>query len=186
MLENVKQELVDQNQNLKNSNADLQEQNSELEKANEAYQTKMEQIAYRVEDMERDVRKYEEDPEWKLPEASSFGSAKSYRENCALPLWRRLVARIKKLSIENIGLVETMERFRKKISSLENELSCLRDDLEMRNYKIERLEEQADDFNRVKKYMGEDRVQQVVDTVKVMEEQEREQKRLIRSRGWSR
>ena len=56
----------------------------------------------------------------------------------------------------------------------------------MRNYKIERLEEQADDFNRVKKYMGEDRVQQVVDTVKVMEEQEREQKRLIRSRGWSR
>lgn len=34
--------------------------------------------------------------------------------------------------------------------------------------------------------MGEDRVQQVVDTVKIMEEQERNQKKLNRSRGWSR
>ena len=186
VLEDVNQELVDQNQNLKNSNANLQEQNSELERAHEAYQNKMEQIAYRAEVMERDVRKYEEDPEWRLPEASSFASAKSYRENCALPLWRRLIARIKKLSIENRGVVETLERFRKKISSLENDVSSLRDDLKMRNYKIERLEEQADDLSRVKKYMGEDRVQQVVDTVKVMEEQEREQKRLIRNRGWSR
>jgi len=186
LLENVNQELVDQNQNLKNSNADLQEQNSELERAHETYQNKMEQIAYRAEDMERDVRKYEEDPEWKLPEASSFGSAKSYRENCALPLWRRLVARIKKLSIENIGLIDMIERLRKKISSLENEVSWLRDDAKAQNYKIERLEKQEADYNRVKRYMGEDRVQQVVDTVKVMEEQEREQKRLNRSRGWSR
>ena len=92
----------------------------------------------------------------------------------------------KKLSIENIGLIDRIERLRKKISSLENEVSWLRDDAKAQNYKIERLKEQEMDYNRVKRYMGEDRVQQVVDTVKVMEEQEREQKRLIRSRGWSR
>jgi len=186
LLEDVNQELLDQNRNLKNNNSDLQGQNIELEKEHEAYQNKMERIANRAKAMERDVRRYEEDPEWKLPEASSFASAKSYCENCALPLWRRLVARIKKLSIENIGLIDMIERLKKKISSLEKEVSWLRDDAKMQNYKIERLEEQETDYNRVKRYMGEDRVQQVVDTVKLMEEQAREQKRLNSSRGWSR
>ena len=186
ILEDSNQELSAQNRNLESSNSTLQGQKDTLEKEIEAYRNKYEQAASRATNMQRDIRKYEEDPEWKLPEASSFASAKSYRENCALPLWRRLIDQIKKLAIENIGLISLRDKLRDKIDTLEERIKDLRDDMKLQNYKIERLEEQVDDYNRVKRYMGEDRVQQVVDAVKVMEEQEREQKKLNRSRGWSR
>lgn len=153
LLEDNNQELSAQNRNLESSNLTLQEQKDALKKEIDAYQSKYEQAASRAINMQRDLRKYEEDPEWKLPEASSFASAKSYRENCALPLWRRLIERIKKLSIENIGLLDVIERLKKKISSLESEIYWLKDDAKMQNYKIERLEEQETDYNRVKRYI---------------------------------
>ena len=184
LLEDDNQELINQNKKLKNINSALQEQNDALEKENEKYQNKYEQIADRVTLMERTINKYEEDPRWRLPEASSFASAKSYRENCALPLWRRLITEIKKLLMENIGLISLLDKLKGTIETLEDRVKWLRDEVKQQSYQIEQLEEQVADYNRVKKYMGEERVQQVVDTVKSMEEQE--QKKLHFGRGWSR
>ena len=186
LLEDGNQELLDRNQNLKDDNSTFRKQNNVLEKEYEAYRNKIEQIANRATSMERDIRKYEEDPEWKLPEASSFASDKSYRENCARPLWRRLIAQIKKLAMEIIGLISLRDKLKATIETLENRIKWLKDDLKLQNHKIERLEAEVADYNRVKWYMGEDKVQQAVDIVKSFEEQERERKKLHRSREWSR
>ena len=186
MLEDDNQELLNQNKDLQSIKEKLLEQNEDLEKQNEAYQEKFENIANRAAAMERDVRKYEEDPEWRLPEAGSFASAKTYRENFALPLWRRLVDQIKKLAIENIGLLGVIGRLKEKISSMESEIYWLKDDAKMQKYHTEQLEEQVVDYSRVKKYMGEDRVQQIVDNVKLVEEREREHRKWNRSMEWSR
>ena len=56
----------------------------------------------------------------------------------------------------------------------------------MQKYHTEQLEEQVVDYSRVKKYMGEDRVQQIVDNVKLVEEREREHRKWNRSMEWSR
>ncbi len=56
----------------------------------------------------------------------------------------------------------------------------------MQKYHTEQLEEQVVDYNRVKKYMGEDRVQRIVDNVKLVEEREREHRKWNRSMEWSR
>lgn len=186
LLEDNNQELISQNKNLESIKESLLEQNEDLEKQNEAYQEKFENIANRAATMERDVRKYEEDPEWRLPEAGSFASAKTYRENFALPLWRRMVAQIKKLALENIGLLGVISRLKEKVSSLEREIYWLKDDAKIQNHHTEQLEEQVVDYNRVKKYMGEDRVQQIVDNVKLVEEREREHRKWNRSMEWSR
>ena len=35
--------------------------------------------------MQRDVRKYDEAPEWQLPEPGAFASAKSFRDKVVIP-----------------------------------------------------------------------------------------------------
>ena len=69
---------------------------------------------------------------------------------------------------------------------MESEIYWLKDDAKMQKYHTEQLEEQVVDYSRVKKYMGEDRVQQIVDNVKLVEEREREHRKWNHSMEWSR
>ena len=69
---------------------------------------------------------------------------------------------------------------------MESEIYWLKDDAKMQKYHTEQLEEQVVNYSRVKKYMGEDRVQQIVDNVKLVQEREREHRKWNRSMEWSR
>ena len=40
--------------------------------------------------LQRDVRKYDEAPEWQLPEPGAFASAKSFRDKVVIPFVNKL------------------------------------------------------------------------------------------------
>ena len=46
--------------------------------------------------VQRDVRKYDEAPEWQLPEPGAFASAKSFRDKVVMPFVNKLKILIKK------------------------------------------------------------------------------------------
>lgn len=45
--------------------------------------------------LKRDVRKYDEEPEWQIPEPGVVASAKSFRDKVALPLVNKLKELVK-------------------------------------------------------------------------------------------
>ncbi len=50
--------------------------------------------------LQRDVRKYDEAPEWQLPEPGAFASAKSFRDKVVMPFVNKLKTLIKNLTIQ--------------------------------------------------------------------------------------
>ena len=63
--------------------------------------------------LQRDVRKYDEAPEWQLPEPGAFASAKSFRDKVVMPFVSKLKTLIKNLTIQCVRLKEEVLQLRK-------------------------------------------------------------------------
>ena len=63
--------------------------------------------------LQRDVRKYDEVPEWQLPEPGAFASAKSFRDKVVMPFVNKLKTLIKNLTIQCVRLKEEVLQLRK-------------------------------------------------------------------------
>ena len=63
--------------------------------------------------LQRDVRKYDEAPEWQLPEQGAFASAKSFRDKVVIPFVNKLKTLIKNLTIQCVRLKEEVLQLRK-------------------------------------------------------------------------
>lgn len=63
--------------------------------------------------LQRDVRKYDEAPEWQLPEPGAFTSAKAFRDKVVLPLVNKLKSLVKNLTIQCVRLKEEVLKLRK-------------------------------------------------------------------------
>lgn len=63
--------------------------------------------------LQRDARKYNESPEWQLPEPRTFASAKSFRDKVVMPFVNKLKTLIKNLTIQCVRLKEEVLQFRK-------------------------------------------------------------------------
>ena len=72
--------------------------NRELEKQQQKLQKELEAMAGSKVALERNVRAYDEEKQWQLPEPGVMQSAKSYREKVALPLITRLKELVKSLT----------------------------------------------------------------------------------------
>lgn len=138
--------------------------------------------------MERNVRAYDEDRQWQLPEPGTFTSAKSYHENTAKPLVARLKELVKSLTIKCVNLMAQVRRLTEKVTQQSADIEWYKGKLRKQAGDMEQLQEKADDLERIKHYMGSDKVQEMIDNWKEIERLDREQKRLQRSynRGISR
>lgn len=136
--------------------------------------------------MERNIRAYDEDKEWQLPEAGSFMSAKTYRDKKALSLVERLKDVIKGLTIKCIQLMEQVKRLTAKIDRQGEKIGYLTDRVMEQRTVIDSLQEQAADLGRLKQYFGEERVQSIVEQTKALERAEKVTKRPRRSHEMTR
>ena len=66
----------------------------------------IEQMVQSEQLLQRDVRKYDEAPEWQLPEPGAFASAKSFRDKVVMPFVNKLKSLIKNLTIQCVRLKE--------------------------------------------------------------------------------
>lgn len=61
------------------------------------------------------TRKYDEAPEWQLPEPGAFASAKSFRDKVVIPFVNKLKSLIKNLTIQCVRLKEEVLQLREKL-----------------------------------------------------------------------
>lgn len=151
-------------------------------------QNEIEAMAGSKSKLERNVRAYDEDRQWQLPEAGVFASAKSYRDNSAKPLVTRLKELVKSLTIKCVNLMEQVRKLTEKVTQQTSDIEWYKGKLREQAGVVEQLQEKAADLERVKRYAGAEKVQGMIDSMKEMERLDREQKRLQRSynRGMSR
>lgn len=194
-LAGISAQLQKQNDKLQSENEDLQDEkeklqsgNRELEKQQEKLQKELEAMAGSKEKLERNVRTYDEDRQWQLPEPGAFTSAKSYRDNSAKPLVTKLKELVKSLTIKCVNLMEQVKKLTEKVTQQTSDIEWYKGKLREQLDVVEQLQKKAADLERVKCYAGAEKVQSMIDSMKEIERLDSEQKRLQRiyNRGMSR
>ena len=160
--------------------------NEKLENQQKKLQQEIGKMAISKTVMERNIRAYDENEEWQLPEAGAFMSAKTYRDKKALSLVERLKDVIKGLTIKCIQLMEQVKKLNEKIKRQGEKIEYLTDRVMEQRTLIDSLQEQAADLGRLKRYFGKEQVQSIVEQTKTLERTEKAAKRPRRSHEMTR
>ena len=160
--------------------------NEKLENQQKKLQQEIGKMAISKTVMERNIRAYDENEEWQLPEAGAFMSAKTYRDKKALSLVERLKDVIKGLTIKCIQLMEQVKKLTEKMNRQGEKIEYLTDRVMEQRTLIDSLQEQAADLGRLKRYFGKEQVQSIVEQTKTLERAEKAEKRPRRSHEMTR
>ena len=189
-LQTDNEELEQRNDSLKSDNQvliqkynDLQQNNVQLEKQQNELKSHIEQMVQSEQLLQRDVRKYDEAPEWQLPEPGAFASAKSFRDKVVIPFVNKLKTLIKNLTIQCVRLKEEVIQLRKEKKRLSDDVEFYKGKIKDMSDRTELLQEKADDLERVKRYAGAEQIDTIIRKVKEQERTEQQIRRYDRSYG---
>ena len=182
-LEQKQTSLQSDNQALKQMQDKLRKDNAQLEIQQEKLRSSIDQMVQSEKLLQRDVRKYDEEPEWQLPEPGAFASAKSFRDKVALPLVNKLKELVKSLTIQCVRLKEEVLQLRDKVKHLTSDVEFYKGKIRDMSAKTELLQEKADELERVKRYAGAEQIDTIIGKVKEQERMEQQARQYNRSYG---
>ena len=183
ILEQRNDALQSDNQALRQKYNDLQQNNVQLEKQQNELKSHIEQIVQSEQLLQRDVRKYDEAPEWQLPEPGAFASAKSFRDKVVMPFVNKLKSLIKNLTIQCVRLKEEVLQLRDKVKYLTSDLEFYKGKIRDMSANTELLQEKVDDLELVKRYAGEEQIDTIIGKVKEQERMEQQARQYNRPYG---
>ncbi len=96
-------------------------------------------------------------------------TAKGYRDNKAVPLVMELKELVKKLTIRCVNLMEQTKQLKTKVEKLTNDMIFYKERLQEYGRKVNELQQKADDLERVRRYVGNDKVDIIVENAKTLE-----------------
>ena len=151
---------------------------------NEAKEAKarLNDLAPKVEKMEILAAKYSDDPEKLLPEAGALESARTYREKKVKPLLAGIVKVLRSVYHGYLDLVSKFDRLQSSYAREIGKNNTLSDRIEELASENRTLRNVADNYERVCRAYGPERVAATVEAVKQQEQTEKEQKRMFRQR----
>lgn len=155
----------------------LQEEKTDAQNEAKEAKARLDDLAPKLNKMEMLAAKYSDDPEKLLPEAGALESARTYREKKVKPLLAGIVKVLRSVYHAYLDLVSKFERLQSLYSrevSKNNTLSDRIEDLASENRALRNV---ADDFERVSRAYGPERVAATVEAVKRQEQAEKEQQR---------
>ena len=123
-------------------------------------------LAPAVNNMEKLAREFSDDPEQILPEAGALESAKSYREKKAKPLLTRIVKVLRSVYRAFLNLRTDYERLQQRYSRECSRTAQMGEQIDALANENKMLRGIAADFDRVKKAMGQDKIEAAVESVK--------------------
>ena len=183
ILEQRNDALQSDNQALRQKYNDLQQNNVLLERQQNELKHNIEQMVQSEQLLQRDVRKYDEAPEWQLPEPGAFASAKSFRDKVVMPFVNKLKTLIKNLTIQCVRLKEEVLQLRKEKKRLSDDVEFYKGKIKDMSDRTELLQEKADDLERVKRYAGAEQIDTIIRKVKEQERTEQQIRQYDRSYG---
>ena len=182
-LEQRNDSLKSDNQALRQKYNDLQQNNVQLEKQQNELKSHIEQMVQSEQLLQRDVRKYDEAPEWQLPEPGAFASVKSFWDKVVMQFVNKLKSLIKNLTIQCVRLKEEVLQLRDKVKYLTSDLEFYKGKIRDMSANTELLQEKVDDLELVKRYAGEEQIDTIIGKVKEQERMEQQARQYNRPYG---
>ena len=164
----------------------LMSDNKTLEQQQKKLQQEIEKMADSKVVLERNIHAYDEDVKWQLSEPSTLMSAKTYRDKHAMPLVARLKDIIKSLTIKCVNLMDQIKQLKAKLTKQAEDIDFYKSKIHQQSSKLERLQEKADDFERVKQYIGADKIDTIVMNARELEKITQSRKQNNRAYGMGR
>ena len=161
----------------------LMSDNKALEQRQKKLQQDIEKMADSKVTLERNIHAYDEDAKWQLPEPTALMSAKTYREKNAMPLVERLKEIVKSLTIKCVNYVEQIKQLKSKITKQAEDIDFYKSKVEQQYVKLEQLQKKVDDFERVKQYVGADKIETIVTNARELERIAQSRKQQNRAYG---
>ena len=144
--------------------------NQRLEQKQKELRREIEKVADSKMVIERNIRAYEEENKWQLPEPGALMSAKAYREKNAAPLVDKLKDVIKSLTVKCVNFMEQVKQLRVKVENQAEDIDFYKGKVKQQYLKLEQLQEKADDLERVRRYAGTDRVDAMIEDARKLEQ----------------
>ena len=113
-------------------------------------------------------------------------SAKTYREKNAMPLVERLKEIVKSLTIKCVKLMEQIRQLKAKVTKQTEDIDFYKSKVDQQYVKLEQLQEKVDDFERVKQYVGADKIETIVTNARELERIAQSRKQQNRAYGMGR
>ena len=164
----------------------LMSDNKALEQRQKKLQQDIEKMADSKVTLERNIHAYDEDAKWQLPEPTALMSAKTYREKNAMPLVERLKEIIKSLTIKCVNLMEQIKQLKAKVTKQAEDIDFYKSKVHQQYVKLEQLQDKADDFERMKQYVGVDKIDIIVTNARELERIAQSEKQQNRAYGMGR
>lgn len=117
----------------------------------------------------RNIHAYDEDLKLHLPEPSALMSAKTYRDKHAMPLVTKLKEIVKNLTIKCVNLMDQVKQLKAKVTKQSEDIEFYKGKIHQQSSKLENLQEKANDFERVKQYVGADKIDTIVANARELE-----------------
>jgi uncharacterized coiled-coil protein SlyX len=159
----------------------------EVESEIEAADKKCEKIMARLEKVEQhenlinlNVRKYDDEPEWQLPEPSALMSAKSYKTKIVDPFIAKLKKVVRSIVKQYLDLKSSVGDLRSALYKSQERENTLYERLMESKGEITKLREIARDFGHVKKAIGAEKIENILTKA---HEQEQAEKKIKRNRN---
>jgi hypothetical protein len=115
------------------------------------------------------VRRYDEEPKWQLPEPSALMTAKTYKTKVVEPFIMRLKTAIRSIVTQYLKLKSSVNDLQSALYHSQEHVESLTDRLIEAKDANKQLREVARDFGRVKKILGEDKVKHILKQAKEKE-----------------
>ena len=146
----------------------------------EVAQNKLESVRETLHFIADNARHYDDDPELKLPAPRPLMSAKMYHESTAIPLFRKLKDVIRSILLEYFEMKRDLQS---RLSRANDQIRAYyrrNNELEPENERLRGVER---DYSRVRRALGSERVDEIVNTVKEQEAAKSMHERTAR-RSW--
>lgn len=160
----------------------LQEEKADAQNEAKEAKARLNDLAPKLEKMEMLAAKYSDDPEKLLPEVGALESARTYREKKVKPLLAGIVKVLRSVYHAYLDLVSKFEPLQSSYAREISKNNTLSDRIEELASENRTLRNVADNYERVCRAYGSERVAATVEAVKRQEQAEKEQKRLNRQR----
>ncbi|MET0015949.1 plasmid recombination protein [Oscillibacter sp.] len=157
-------------------------QEEKIDTQNEAKEAKarLDDLAPKLNKMEMLAAQYSNDPEKILPEAGALECARAYREKKVKPLLAGIVKVLRSVYHAYLDLVSKFERLQSSYNREVSKNNTLSDRLEDVVSENRVLRNAAENYERVSRAYGPERVAATVEAIKRQEQTEKEQKRVAR------
>ena len=139
--------------------AQLDADKAQAEKDIRKAEARLERLAPQVKQVEDLFRRYPDDPDKVLPEASVLETARSYREKKAMPLVKKLVKLLHSLFRKNIDLEERNEMLQR---SKEREIGIWKTRAERAIEAAKQFRSKAEHYDHVSLVLGQDEMDKLL------------------------